>query len=121
MQVLAFSSVLSGAASTMDISWALELFLLLGKCPAQPLPTSPLSSTLANTLPSPPLLSSEQGSLPLLDFSKPISPLPSPQTPSASPPRARLPKCPPSIPPDISFQGQWPQLKSLILTGFLRP
>uniref|UniRef100_H0W9M6 V-set and immunoglobulin domain containing 10 like n=1 Tax=Cavia porcellus TaxID=10141 RepID=H0W9M6_CAVPO len=46
----------------MDISWALELFLLLGKCPAQPLPTSPLSSTLANTLPSPLLLSSEQGS-----------------------------------------------------------
>lgn len=48
------SSVFTGAASTMDTSWALLLFLFLGKSPAQPLPTCSPSRDLLNTLPSSP-------------------------------------------------------------------
>lgn len=36
-----FSRVLTGAASTMDTSWALRLFLLMGESPAQPFPSCP--------------------------------------------------------------------------------
>lgn len=117
------SSVLTGAASTMDTSWALLLFLLLGKSPARPLPHRfPFSAAPQR----PPLLSlqpPEEGSSPmepLLEFSKPVSPW----TQKALP-RAQVQKSPPSNPPagnfQIILQVQKPLLLSLIPSGFLRP
>lgn len=115
-------SVLTGAASTMDTSRALLLFLLLGKSPAQPLPHwFPCSAD-----PQRPLLLSlqppEEGSStpePLLEFSNPVSPW----TQKALP-RAQVQKSP-SNPPagnfQISLRVQKPLLLFLIPNGFLRP
>lgn len=91
------SSILAGAASTMDTSRALQLLLLLGKPPAQPVPHQPPFLQPSNTLPFSPLQPPEQRSLPskpLLKFREPVSP----QTQKALP-RARVRKFLPSISP----------------------